>query len=88
MRSASSSPSRASPTAGSSPTSRRVAAIRRLTPEDLSRPAPPDSKGDPVRTHDELLAVFGFHDAYHAGRTGLVRRFLGRPSPTSEAAAR
>jgi uncharacterized damage-inducible protein DinB len=58
---------------------RLVAAIRRLTPEDLSRPAPPDSEGDPVRAHGELLAVFGFHDAYHAGQTGLVRRFLGRP---------
>jgi len=48
----------------------------RLTPAELSAPLPP---GELARTRGEALAVMGFHDAYHAGQTGLIRRLLGRP---------
>jgi uncharacterized damage-inducible protein DinB len=48
----------------------------RLTPAELSEPLPP---GELARTRGEALAVMGFHDAYHAGQTGLIRRLLGKP---------
>jgi uncharacterized damage-inducible protein DinB len=47
----------------------------RLTPADLSEALPP---GAPAKTRGELLAVLGFHDAYHAGQTGVIRRLLGK----------
>ncbi len=51
----------------------------RLTPAELSESLPPDEPGEPARTRGEVLAVLGFHDAYHAGQTGMIRRLLGKP---------
>ena len=50
----------------------------RLTADELSEPLPPEAES-PVKTRGELLAVLGFHDAYHAGQTGVIRRLLGKP---------
>jgi|KBSSwiStaDraftv2_1062776.scaffolds.fasta_scaffold119742_3 uncharacterized damage-inducible protein DinB len=48
----------------------------RLTPAELAEAVP---AGTPAKTRGELLAVLGFHDAYHAGQTGVIRRLLGKP---------
>jgi len=48
----------------------------RLTPAQLSEALP---AGGPFKTRGELLAVLGFHDAYHGGQTGVIRRLLGKP---------
>ena len=53
--------------------------VDRLTPEDLAEPLPLDTPEAPAKTRGEMLAVLGFHDAYHAGQTGVIRRLLGRP---------
>jgi uncharacterized damage-inducible protein DinB len=51
----------------------------RLTPAELAEPLPVDAPESPAKTCGELLAVIGFHDAYHAGQTGTIRRLLGKP---------
>jgi uncharacterized damage-inducible protein DinB len=48
------------------------------TAEDLAQALPPDPSDGSVRTRAELLAVIGFHDGYHAGQTGMLRRLVGR----------
>lgn len=50
----------------------------RLTAADLSATLRPDAAESPAKTRGELLAVLGFHDAYHAGQTGVIRRLLGK----------
>jgi len=56
--------------------SRLLEVAGRLAPAQLSEELPP---GAPGKTRVELLAVLGFHDAYHAGQTGVIRRLLGKP---------
>jgi uncharacterized damage-inducible protein DinB len=51
-------------------------ALEGLTPERLKAPTPP---GFPFKTVGEVVAFLGFHDAYHTGQTGIIRRLLGRP---------
>ena len=58
---------------------RLLDAIGRLQPEDLARTAPAEAQDKLIRTTGDLLAVLAFHDAYHSGQTGVIRRLLGRP---------
>jgi uncharacterized damage-inducible protein DinB len=58
---------------------RLLEAAGRLTAAELSEPLPPDAPPSPAKTRGELLAVLAFHDAYHVGQTGLIRRLLGKP---------
>ena len=54
------------------------AGIAALTPEQLERPAPagpPLEPGDKVR---DVLSVVLFHQGYHAGQTGVLRRLVGK----------
>jgi hypothetical protein len=53
-----------------------AAGFEAVTPEMLSAPGLPDVPGgvQPVETQ---LAVFNFHEAYHAGQTGVLRRIVG-----------
>lgn len=55
------------------------AGLTGLTPEALDRPAPqgggPTEPGDKVR---ETISVLMFHQGYHAGQTGLLRRLVGK----------
>lgn len=44
----------------------------------LAEKAPFSPTSDPNETVGSLLAGFVFHDAYHAGQTGLLRRITGR----------
>jgi uncharacterized damage-inducible protein DinB len=57
---------------------RLLEAAGRLTAAELSEPLPSDAPESPAKTRGELLAVLGFHDAYHAGQTGVIRRLLGK----------
>jgi uncharacterized damage-inducible protein DinB len=50
-----------------------------LTPQELDAKASFSPSNDPDETIGSLLAVFAFHDAYHTGQTGILRRFLGKP---------
>jgi hypothetical protein len=56
-----------------------VKAIGRLSPEALA--APPERKmtGAPDETVGSQLATFVFHESYHVGQTGLLRRTVGKP---------
>ena len=58
---------------------RLLETIGRLTPDDLARPVAPEVANPLVKTRGDLLGVIGFHDAYHAGQTGTLRRLLGKP---------
>jgi uncharacterized damage-inducible protein DinB len=54
---------------------RRVdAGLEALTPEALAAPAPPGF-GENVR---DLLGFVFFHQAYHSGQAGILRRIAGR----------
>ena len=61
-------------------TVRRIdAGLAGLTPEALDRPAPqgsgPSEPGDKVR---DTLSTLMFHQGYHAGQTGVLRRRVGK----------
>ena len=50
-----------------------------LTPEGLDEKAPVSPSNNPNETVRSLLAVVGFHQAYHAGQLGVLRRIAGKP---------
>jgi uncharacterized damage-inducible protein DinB len=61
-------------------TERFRAGLATLTPEALERPMPgPDSGGKLTETTRSLLGTILFHQAYHAGQTGVLRRIAGKP---------
>jgi uncharacterized damage-inducible protein DinB len=53
-------------------------ALAGLTPEALDRPAPPGGQADPGDTVRDTLSVLMFHQGYHAGQTGVLRRLVGK----------
>lgn len=59
-------------------TKRMDEGLANLTPERLDEPAPfsPRKKAD--ETVRSLLTIVIFHQAYHAGQTGLLRRIAGK----------
>ena len=55
------------------------AGLGTLTPEAMERPMPgPNSGGELTETVRSLLATILFHQAYHAGQTGVLRRIAGK----------
>lgn len=59
--------------------SRRAdAGLAGLTTEDMDRRAPFSPGGDPDETMRSLVATVVFHQSYHAGQTGVLRRIAGR----------
>ncbi len=54
-----------------------VAAVAALTPEQLAAPAPFSPAKNPQETVATLLAGLIFHEAYHIGQTGVLRRIAG-----------
>jgi hypothetical protein len=59
--------------------SRRIdAGLAALDPETLEMPAPFSPGGDPTETIGSLLTTISWHQAYHVGQTGLLRRAAGR----------
>lgn len=49
-----------------------------LTPEQLDSPAPFSPTKNPNETVRSLLATVAFHQAYHVGQTGVLRRIAGK----------
>ena len=49
-----------------------------LTPEQLEARAPMSPRNDPNETVRSLLTLVSFHQAYHAGQLGLLRRIVGK----------
>jgi uncharacterized damage-inducible protein DinB len=57
---------------------RMDAGLAGITPEFLDRPAPESPSGDPNETNRTLLSTILFHQAYHSGQTGVLRRIAGK----------
>lgn len=57
---------------------RVVAKLGNLTEEELAAPASFSPRNDPNETIGSLLALVAFHQAYHVGQTGVLRRVVGR----------
>jgi hypothetical protein len=53
------------------------AGLGTLTPEVLDAPAPFSPTGNPDETVRSLVATILFHQAYHAGQLGVLRRISG-----------
>lgn len=53
------------------------AGLSGLTPEYLDQPAPFSPSGDPDETVRSLVNTLLFHQAYHSGQTGVLRRVAG-----------
>ncbi len=49
-----------------------------LSDEELAAPAPFSPRSDPDETVGSLLTLIAFHQAYHTGQTGILRRVVGR----------
>ena len=64
-------------TAWSEASNRVDAGLANLTPDVLDRPAPSPT-GNPDETVRSLLSTVMFHQAYHAGQTGVLRRIAGK----------
>lgn len=61
-------------------TSERVdAGLKSLEAKKLDEPAPFSPTKNPKETVRSLLADISFHQAYHSGQTGLLRRIAGKP---------
>lgn len=54
-----------------------LAAVRALNPEQLAAPAPFSPAKNPEETVATLLASLVFHESYHVGQTGVLRRIAG-----------
>jgi uncharacterized damage-inducible protein DinB len=56
-----------------------VAAISSMPPDALAAKPPRNMTGDPNETVGSNLATFVFHESYHVGQTGVLRRVVGKP---------
>jgi hypothetical protein len=54
------------------------AGLSGLGPEALSGPVPAAQSFLGLDSVGEVLAAYNFHESYHAGQTGILRRVLGR----------
>lgn len=54
------------------------AGLAELTTEQLDAPAPSSPRNNPNETVRSLLGLVAFHQAYHAGQLGLLRRIAGK----------
>lgn len=55
------------------------AGLAQLPSERLGEVIPHSPTGDPYETMDSLLGTVLFHQAYHAGQLGILRRISGKP---------
>ena len=56
-----------------------VRAIGSMPAEVLAAKPPRNMTGDPNETIGSNLATFVFHESYHVGQTGVLRRVAGKP---------
>jgi len=57
---------------------RMEAGLETLTAEALDQSAPWSPTNNPEETVGSLLSIVFFHQAYHTGQTGLLRRMAGK----------
>jgi hypothetical protein len=55
-----------------------VNGLNELSTEKMDRPAAISMTGNPRETVGSLIAALAFHEAYHVGQTGVLRRVIGR----------
>lgn len=55
------------------------AGLAQLSPDALDRPAPFSPSNNPKETMRSLVSTVIFHQTYHAGQLGLLRRIAGKP---------
>jgi len=55
-----------------------ISGLSELTQERLDEPAPFSPGNDPDETVGSLLAGLVFHESYHCGQLGVLRRLLGK----------
>lgn len=55
-----------------------VRGLNTISDEALRKPAPISPTNNPNETVGSLLAALAFHEAYHVGQTGVLRRVVGR----------
>ena len=55
------------------------AGLAQLTPERLDEPAPFSPTSYSKETMRSLLTTIFFHQSYHAGQAGMLRRMAGKP---------
>lgn len=56
-----------------------VSAIKGMPPEVLAAKPPRPFTGEPNETVGSNLATLVFHECYHVGQTGVLRRVAGKP---------
>ena len=54
------------------------AGLAGLTAEVLDQPPPPGTPSEPGQKVRDVLGVLLFHQGYHAGQTGVLRRLVGK----------
>jgi uncharacterized damage-inducible protein DinB len=57
------------------------AGLAAMPGERLRESAPHSPTGNPDETVGSLLSTVMFHQAYHAGQLGILRRIAGKPGP-------
>lgn len=58
---------------------RLVIGLRNLTEEQLAADAPFNPRGGALGPLSQFLVKSAFHEAYHVGQFGILRRILGKP---------
>lgn len=56
-----------------------MAGLQSTSSKQLSDKAPFSPTNNPDETFGSLLATLSFHEAYHVGQTGVLRRIAGKP---------
>jgi hypothetical protein len=56
-----------------------IRVIKGMSPEVMASPPPRKITGAPDETVGSSLATFVFHELYHVGQTGVLRRVAGKP---------
>jgi uncharacterized damage-inducible protein DinB len=64
-----------------------AAALGALTDDELDRNAPFSPGNNPNETVRSLLTVVAFHEAYHTGQLGVLRRLVGKEGAIKAPAA-
>ncbi len=65
-----------------------VSAIKGMSPEVLAMKPPRPFTGEPNETVGSNFATFVFHECYHVGQTGVLRRVAGKPGVVKPPARR
>ncbi len=55
-----------------------VNGLNGMSSDQMDKPAPMSPTGNPKETVGSLIAALAFHEAYHVGQTGILRRIIGR----------